>query len=373
MLKGLKIPRRVYKEVAIAVGIFIAAALLVMFISPYNDSKQAAFYDASGQNDVSLYRAMVKSVSSTGLTVEIKDGTSKGQTVVIPYALQETKRAVSAGDTILVGNSDVGNGLFFVDRFRIPALILLSVVFGLVVLLIGRRKGLRSLIGLFASILVILFILVPLVLNGFDAFYASVISALLIALITTVVSQGLTRRAAIMLISMGIILLLAAVCSSLVVSSMGLSGLVDEVAYHISLTNAAISLSGLISGGILIATLGALDDIVATQVATVDELMKTDAKMSRKELFMRASRVGSEHIASLVNTLALVYVGAALPIIVSNALSSMNPLLLFNNEFAATEIVRTMIISIALVLAVPLSTYIAVRMFKRTKGPKATS
>lgn len=364
------IPKKVYKEVSIAVGIFIAAGLLVTLISPYSPAKNAVFYDDNGQSGISLYRATVKDVSSTLLTVTMNDGASKGQTISMEYALQGTGRSVAPGDVILVGNSEIGTGIFFVDRFRIPALIMLSVVFALVVLLIGRRKGLRSLIGLFASILVILFILVPLVIKGFDAFYVSVLSALLIALLTTVVSQGFTRRAAIMLISMGIILLFAAICSALIVNAMGLSGLVDEVSYHISLTNSAISLSGLVSGGILIATLGALDDIVATQVATVDELMKTDAKMSRKELFVRASRVGSEHIASLVNTLALVYVGAALPIIVSNALGSMDLLLLFNNEFAATEIVRTMIISIALVLAVPISTLIAVRMFKKARRKK---
>lgn len=367
------IPVRVYKETAAAVGVFIIAALAVGLISPYNTTKNTAFYDTSGQGGISLYRANVQKISGDTLVVKVQDGASKGQTISLPNSLQASSRAVAVGDTILVGNSEIGNGLFFVDKYRIPALILLSVAFGLVVLLIGRRKGLRSLIGLSASILVILFVLVPLVINGFNAFYVSVICALLIALITTLVSQGFTRRAAIMLLSMGIILSLTAITSSIIVSSMGLSGLVDEVAYHISLTNSAINLSGLISGGILIATLGALDDIVATQVATVDELMKTDSKMSRKTLFVRASRVGSEHIASLVNTLALVYVGAALPIIVSNALGGMNALMLFNSEFAATEIVRTMIISIALVLAVPVSTYIAVRLFKRVKRAKKST
>lgn len=151
-----------------------------------------------------------------------------------------------------------------------------------------------------------------------------------------------------------------------------INGNSNEAVYFISVENANINLAGLVTGGIIIATLGALDDIVTTQVAVVDELLKTDTSLTKTELFKRSSRVGAEHIASLVNTLALVYVGIALPIIVSQALGGASMLLLLNSELVSTERVRTLIISTALVLAVPMSTFVAtVALSGQLRGRKS--
>ena len=123
---------------------------------------------------------------------------------------------------------------------------------------------------------------------------------------------------------------------------------------------------GIISG-IIIASLGVLDDVVTTQVATVEELHKSNPALSRRELFRAASSVGSEHITSLVNTLALAYVGASLPFIIMLTMRQTNsPLITVNGEYIATEVVRTLVASIGLVVAVPVSTGVATWVYTRS-------
>ena len=362
------IPKKRYIEVAIAAASLLIIGLLVTFITPYSPPAQiSAFYTNSSTYEGATYRATVEAIKDDTLSVTLNDGPSKGQSAAVSYT-QVASDTFRVGETILVSGVGDTSSYSFFDHFRIPVLVLLCAVFAIVVLLVGRRKGLRSLVGLFASMLVILYVLIPLVLSGFDTFLACILSAVIIAVFTTLASQGFTRRAAIILLCMMFILLLVSIASAIVVAYAALTGRNEETAYFISLVNTNISLSGLISGGIVIATLGALDDIVTTQVAVVDELLKTDTTLSKNELFKRGSRVGAEHIASLVNTLALVYVGAALPVIVNNAIGSGgNMLLLLNSEFAAIEIVRTLIISIGLVLAVPISTFIAAVAFRKQR------
>lgn len=351
-------------EVAIATGILLFVMLVVSLITPYAPKSDLYFHEGASTNESILYRAKVEAVNDKELQATIQDGPRAGTSTSVSIEHYRNAQKFTPGSIVILGESAADSTLVLIDKFRIPALILLVTVFALIVLLVGRRKGLKSLLGLAASILVITFILLPLVLSGFDAFYASILASVLIAVVTVIFAQGFTRRALIIFMSIMIILLFVAVTTSLIVSALGLTGQIDDASYFISTINSGISLSGLVTGGIVIATLGAVDDIVTTQTATVDELMETDKKLGTADVFSKASRVGVEHISSLVNTLVLVYVGAALPLIVVNILSKTDTFYFFNSEFIATEVVRTIIVSIGLVLAVPLSTLLAAKFLR---------
>jgi uncharacterized membrane protein len=125
-------------------------------------------------------------------------------------------------------------------------------------------------------------------------------------------------------------------------------------------------------GGIVIATLGVLDDIVTAQVATVDELMTANRKLPLRTIYKKAMSVGGEHIASLVNTLALVYAGTALPLILLISSNTNDLFVFFNSEFVVTEVARTIIASLALVAAVPMSTLAASMWFHARATNNAT-
>lgn len=127
---------------------------------------------------------------------------------------------------------------------------------------------------------------------------------------------------------------------------------------------------GVLIGSVLIATLGGLDDVVTTQVATVDELMNANTDQTNREVYRRALSVGGEHIAAVINTLALAYVGVALPTLLAMAVyyssqSGHSLVAFFNSEFIAQEVIRTSVSSIGLIAAVPLSTYLAVMILKK--------
>ena len=117
--------------------------------------------------------------------------------------------------------------------------------------------------------------------------------------------------------------------------------------------------SGILAAGIILATVGVLDDIAITQSEVVDELLLADPHVTRRQLFIRAMRVGRHHIASTVNTLVLVYVGTALPIFLLFMNQSVGLIDFLNTELIAEEIVRTLAGTSALILTIPISTWLA--------------
>ncbi len=127
-----------------------------------------------------------------------------------------------------------------------------------------------------------------------------------------------------------------------------------------------ISLKGLLLGGIMLGLLGVLDDITTAQSAVVDELKQANQSLSFSELYRRGLSVGREHIASLINTLFLAYAGASLPLFLLFSLNQGQELwMIFNNEMIAEEIVRTLVGSTGLILAVPITTALAAYVFQK--------
>ena len=111
--------------------------------------------------------------------------------------------------------------------------------------------------------------------------------------------------------------------------------------------------------GIIIAGLGVLNDVTITQASAVWELYELSPGMSARRLFTGAMRIGRDHIASTVYTLVLAYAGAALPVILLFTLAGRQVGDVVTTEQVAEEVVRTLVGSIGLVLAVPLTTALA--------------
>ena len=136
----------------------------------------------------------------------------------------------------------------------------------------------------------------------------------------------------------------------------------------------AVNLRGLLLGGIIIGALGVLDDITTAQTAAIDEISKANPRLGFRELYRSGTSIGREHIASLINTLALAYAGASLPILLLFSINEEMPMwTILNSEFMAEEIVRTLVGSSALLLAVPISTYLAARAFAHGKHTRAAT
>ena len=269
---------------------------------------------------------------------------------------------VAPGDRVLVtANENPGGTAYFIaDRSRAQPLWWLAVAFCALVALVGRGRGAWSLLGMAASFLVIVRFILPAILTGWDPVVATVIGAGVIAFATLVLAHGANWKTAAALGGTALSLALAFALARFGVGFVELTGLADEhsVALNI-LSESAVDARGLLLAGIIIGALGVLDDVTATQASAVFELRRANRSLGVGELFARGLNVGRDHIASTVNTLVLAYAGASLPLMALLAAQAEPLGLLVSRDLLATEIVRTLVGSMGIVAAVPITTGIA--------------
>lgn len=300
------------------------------------------------------------------IRVRIEDGDAKGNEVPaennIPTNAQ-TSQTLKVGDEVVLikSASPDGIGYYVVDLHRTTPLIWIALFFAALVMFFGRLRGLTSLVGLGFSIAVLALYIVPQILAGKDPLIVGMTGSFFIMVISLYLAHGFNKRTSIALGSSLITLCIAVASAVFFVGFAKLLGTGTEDALYLQLSQGqSINLSGLLLAGIIIGTLGVLDDVTIGQTAAVAELQKANPLLSKGELYHRGLAVGKEHIASLVNTLALAYAGASLPLFLLFTLNASQPLwVIINSQDIAEEIVRTLVGSIALILAVPISTWCA--------------
>jgi uncharacterized membrane protein len=308
------------------------------------------------------------------LRIKILNGSEKGQEVEASYddqLSQPNLQKIKQGDIIIVGKIDSPDGASYVvvDKYRLPTLWWMFGLFVALALLFGRVRGATSIVGLAFSIVVLIYFVAPNVLAGKNPNLVILVGAGMIALISILLAHGFKQRTIIAIISTFITLGLAEGLAYVFVNSAKLLGNSSQDALYLQQgLLGGINLQGILLGGIIIGTLGVLNDITTAQAATVEEIHNTNTNLGFKVLFQKASSVGREHIASLINTLVLVYAGASLPLFLLLTLNKSQPLwALINSESFAEEIVRTLIGSIALILAVPITTALAAYYFSQKR------
>jgi uncharacterized membrane protein len=269
-----------------------------------------------------------------------------------------------SGDTVLVTVGARPDGVltvYFVDFVRVHSLLWLTIIFVAVILAISRWKGLRSLLSLVFSLLVIIGYIIPHILAGEDPLRVSIIGSVILLGVTLYLTYGWNLKTHAAVVSMIFVLLITGTLAGLFVFFTRLTGSGDENAlFLIQMLNTQINLRGLLLGGMIIGALGVLDDLVTTQASAVFELHHANESLGFRALFQAAMRIGQDHVAATVNTLVLAYAGAALPMLLMFSLGRSNYGFLVNFEFIAEEIVRTLVGSLGLVTAVPLTTAIAI-------------
>ncbi len=305
--------------------------------------------------------------------IELRTGSQKGQVVTVDYifsSLNFDELKLSKGDRVvmaMVTSEGFAPQFYVMDSYRLPWVLVLTVIFAGLACLLGRRKGAGALLGLGLSIAVIMLVTVPWIIRGGNPLTASLVGALIIAVASMLLAHGTSRRTLLALGATLGTLIMAVVLALLSVYSVGLSGSGTEEAIFLQIGYlSGLNLRGLLLGAIIIGTLGVLDDVTTAQVAAIEEIHKADKRLSGWELYRRGLSVGREHIASLVNTLILAYVGAAFPLFLLFAMPDHPPIwVIVNGENIVEEIVRALVGGAALMLAVPVSTAIAAFAFGR--------
>jgi uncharacterized membrane protein len=301
------------------------------------------------------------------LAIEILEGPHQGAVMNMEMGIRQIHAdniRMKAGETILVMiNTHIETGKIsphFIDFERSRSLLWLFAAFVLVSVIISGWKGLRSLIAIFFSLGMIVFFIIPQILDGKDPVLISILGGFIFLSVTMYLVYGWTLKthAAVLgiLIAMGITGLL----SSFFVDFTRLTGFGDENAmFLVQQTAQPINMRGLLLAGMLIGSLGVLDDLVISQSSAVFELHSANSRLSLKFLYRRAMNIGRDHVAATVNTLVLAYAGAALPMLLLFSLNSGDFALLANMSMVSEEIVRTLVGSIGLFLAVPITTFLA--------------
>lgn len=258
-----------------------------------------------------------------------------------------------------------GSTYYIQDHFRLPVVLALAIFFGLLAIVLGRWRGMMSLIGLGVSLIILTSFVVPQIMQGGSPMIVSGMGAVAIAMSSLFLAHGFTKRTTLAFAATMFVLVLAFALAYVTVMWSTLSGASTEEAVFLQVGYLqTLDLRGLLLGGLVIGALGVLDDVTTAQVAAVEEIARANRSLNASELYRRGIAVGREHIASLVNTLALAYVGASFPLFLLFSLPDNPPLwVIINSESITEELLRGLIGGSALMLAVPVSTALAAWAF----------
>jgi uncharacterized membrane protein len=306
------------------------------------------------------------------LLVEITRGAARGEQVEVRYgegeALPESSLA-RPGDRVLMEASSgpEGERYFISDFVRWPSLLILALLFGVAVVAVGGWVGVRALVSAGFSVLILSAFVIRGILAGNNPLLISLVGSFALLAATLYLTYGWRPKTHAALAGLGLSLLITGAIAVLFVNFTRLNGLGSESALFLRLQSGiALDLRGIFLAGVIIGTLGVLDDVTTNQASVVFELKRAAPQLTGRELFSRSMIVGRDHIAAIVNTLLLAYAGASLTLLLLIAAQSVSLGQTLNRAFLAEEIVRTLVGSLGLIAATPITSVIAVALARRS-------
>lgn len=368
--------------------IFLFAILLIPTLVSAQTNKNDT------QNNEKIFKAQVISILQEK-TIERDNGTKALQQNLLLRGLEKewkdkeieykgiseidvaNANVYKVGDKALVSevkNIDGGTDYYIVDFVRSDYLYLLTIIFAAVIILIGRKKGVKSLISLILSFFVIIKLIVPRIIAGNDPLIVGVLGVFLILIIVIYITDGWNKHSHVAIVSVFFSLIATFILSWIFTNLTRLTGMAQEETVFLLGTNSIIiNFKGLLLTGILIGTAGVLDDVILGQIESVVQIRKANPNLTNREIYKSAFSVGNAHLGAIVNTLFLTYAGASLPLLLLfylNPTGAVSFTQVINNEMIATEIVRTLVGSIGVALSLPISTFLATVWLKSKHNQK---
>lgn len=293
--------------------------------------------------------------------IGIDTGPNAGAATLLEFSPGPGQPNLLAGETVRVfrqldaqGTTSYG----FYDYERRWPVALLAALFAVVIVAVARWRGLRALAGIVVAFAVLVGFLLPALRDGAPAVPVALVASSAILFVVIYLAHGVSLRTSAALLGTLTAMLLAAVLSWGAIEFLHLTGLSDDENNVVAAYLGTVSIKGLLLAGFIIGSLGVLNDVTITQASAVFELAHLGAG-SRREVFLRGMRVGSDHIASTVYTLVLAYAGSSLPLLLLFSVADRSLPDVLTGEGVAIEIARSAVGGIALALAVPLTTAIA--------------
>jgi uncharacterized membrane protein len=357
--------------IAIAAGLAVVVAIGVVLLRPTGEVRPDL--TVIGVNP-EVYEAVAESVTvepcegvspdqgieCARIDFRLTQGPDAGSVFPLTFVVAQTSPAFAVGDRVVLDYQPAADPEFryaYADRQRRPLLLYVALAFAMVVILLGRMRGFAALIGLVATVFVLLQFVIPSILDGRSPVLIAVVGAAVIAYVALYSAHGFNRMTTVALLGTLAALGVTVLLSWFAVEAAAFTGLISDEAFI--LTVAGIDPAGLILAGIVLGAIGAIDDVTVTQASAVWELNRVRPDLGRVTLFRHGLKVGRDHVASTVNTLLLAYAGAAMPLLIFFVLAEQSIGTVLNSEIVAVEAVRTLVGSIGLVASVPLTTWMA--------------
>lgn len=321
---------------------------------------------------------LVPGTNTEAVYQTIKVKVTEGEEIGKEITLDDSTYGVEVGDKVYIKYLKTAEGSEYYsmsEPYRIPQIGWLFVLFLVCVLVFGGKQGFLALIALFVSCFSMVKILFPNLLAGEDPIFLSSLVTVLALGIVMYVTHGFRRFTTAAYVGCLVAVGITAILSHIAVLAAHITGFASEESVYLNMaTGNLLNFQSLIISSMIVGVIGVVNDAAITQTSLVQEFFIAHKTMSRWEVYKHAMKVGRDHIGALVNTLVFAYVGASLPVLLLFYTSvATTPLLeLINREMIATEIIRSMIGSIGLLLAIPCSTLIAVWIIKRDVSPEDT-
>ncbi|MFG2041528.1 YibE/F family protein [Dactylosporangium sp. NPDC048998] len=304
--------------------------------------------------------------------VEVTDGVGRGRVVTTDVPAGPGAVTVQTGDRVvlIVTGEPAGPVQYqIIDHQRGTQLWVLGACFAAAVIAFGRWRGLTALAGLAVTFGILLYFIVPAILAGRPPLLVAVIGAAAIMLTVLYLTHGFNTATSIAVLGTLASLCLTGLLSQAATAAASLNGVASEESSFLTLMYHQVDMRGLLLAGILIGSLGVLDDIAVTQSFTVAELSAANHTLGFAQLYRAASRIGRAHIASVVNTIVLAYAGASLPLLLLLAAGSEPVGEVLTSQLLAQEIVRSVVGTIGLIAAVPITTALAAFTARHRPAP----
>lgn len=351
--------------------LFVVVVVWMIMLWPSGASSKQ-LRELGAYASVKTERATVEKVTSYScenercqrIEAELQTGSRARESIDVNATDRKLSAELEEGDTVrLLDVGDDGETWLLADFDRTKPIIALTVLFVLVVGAFGRWHGIRALIGLTLGIGVLVFFLVPGVLDGRPPLAMAIVSSLAIMYLVLPLTHGLNWTTLAAMTGTVASLALIVVLAMLFSDAAHLSGFVSEES--LKLRQAGFSLEGLVLGGMVIGAMGVLDDVTVSQASTVLALRRANPELSTKELLRGAISVGRDHVAATVNTLVLAYAGASLTVLLFIVAGERTLTDSINVEAISAPIIAMLVGSIGLVLAMPLTTSVAAILASR--------
>ena len=308
--------------------------------------------------------------------VKVLSGQFKGAEQVLDNMLTGNPAydiPLKKGDRVVLHVESAGGEIFSVDdvKFYIAdlkrdnMLVYVAAAFFLLLVLVGKKKGVASLISIVAFVGLVFFALVPLVLHGFCPIASAVLISIISSAITIYLVGGFNAKSTSALWGTVFSLFIAAALSMGVIWGARLTGFAGEETMFLYSAHPDLNFKGILSASMIIAALGALMDTSVSIASTINEIYETDKSLSVKKLFISGMNVGRDIIGTMSNTLIIVYLGSSLPLVLLS--SNIDIQKFFNLNQVATEVLSALIGSIAILACVPITAIIAAYLIKHQK------